>query len=131
MKLLLDTHIWLWLALEPAKLHARVLAAVTDPENEILLSPVSVWEAIVHGEKGRLTLNEPYPGWIERAARRPPIREVALTSRIIHELNVFKLGQAEPADRFLVATARVHGLTLATADKRLLKARACDLLSNR
>ena len=44
MKLLLDTHIWLWLLLDPTRLHARVEAAIRDTGNELWLSSVSVWE---------------------------------------------------------------------------------------
>ncbi len=131
MKLLLDTHIWLWLTLEPHKLHARVSAAIEDQANELWLSPISVWEALVHVEKRRLMVDEPFADWLQLLVRRAPCREAALTNEIILELTRFSLSQSDPADRFLVATARVNGLTLVTSDKRVLKGRACNLLSNR
>ena len=54
MKLLLDTHIWLWALLEPELLAAPVRAALQAPENELWLSPVSVWEATMLAERGRV-----------------------------------------------------------------------------
>jgi PIN domain nuclease of toxin-antitoxin system len=47
MKLLLDTHIWIWALLDPARLSADVRAALESPDNEVWLSPISVWEALV------------------------------------------------------------------------------------
>lgn len=56
MKLLLDTHIFVWNLLEPRRLAPRVAGALEDPSNELWLSPIVVWEILVLAEKGRLTL---------------------------------------------------------------------------
>ena len=56
MKLLLDTHILLWGLLEPERLNRRVAAELQDPQNEIWLSPINVWEIMILAEKGRIVL---------------------------------------------------------------------------
>jgi hypothetical protein len=58
MKLLLDTHIWLWIHREPWKLTSEVNQALADPQVDLWLSPVSVWELAVLLEKKRVTLQE-------------------------------------------------------------------------
>ena len=64
MKLLLDTHIWLWSALEPQRLTRRVDKALVDPANELWLSPVIVGELIVLLRKGRLRLPSDVAAWV-------------------------------------------------------------------
>ena len=57
MKLLLDTHIWVWSALERARLSTRLLAVLENPRNELWLSPISLWEVLTLCQKNRLTLH--------------------------------------------------------------------------
>ncbi len=60
MKLLLDTHVWLWLNLVPDKLSAPFAAAIADSENELLVSIVSVWELSIKAGLGKISLGEPW-----------------------------------------------------------------------
>ena len=131
MKLLLDTHIWLWSLLEPAKLSRRVRSALAHSDNELWLSPVSVWELLVWCQKGRVILDEAPEVWVSRVLRAVPLTEAPLTFEVALESARIALPHRDPADRFLAATARVFGLTLVTADERLLKARGIPLLANR
>ena len=63
MKLLLDTHIWLWSLLEPERLGSQVRLALEKNGNELWLSPISVWEALMLVERGRLVVEaDPFPG---------------------------------------------------------------------
>ena len=64
MKLLLDTHIWVWSHLEPERLAKRVAVALVDPSNELWLSPVSVWEFLVVVHRRQLQFDTP---WIRTA----------------------------------------------------------------
>jgi len=64
MRLLLDTHIWIWSDLEPWRLTSDVTRILSDTENELWLSPISVWELIVHLEKKRITLEKDVLTWI-------------------------------------------------------------------
>ena len=75
MNLLLDTHIWLWSLLDPDRLSDRTRNELTDPANTLALSPVSVWEALVLAEKGRVLLHPDPWSWIRTALTVKPMRE--------------------------------------------------------
>lgn len=131
MKLLLDTHIWLWALLEPERLTPPVRAALESPENELWLSPISVWEAIVLAERGRLAVSAAPADWVQEMVRAIPRREAPLTHDIAVASRQLSLAHQDPADRFLAATAQVMGLTLVTADERLLQSSEYARLANR
>ncbi len=131
MKLLLDTHIWLWSLLAPGNLTARVAQALELKANELWLSPISAWELLVLVDKKRITLNTDVATWVSEAMRRVPLHEAPLTHEIALETRRIALPHRDPADHFLAATARVLGLTLVTADARLLGARGFKTLANR
>jgi PIN domain nuclease of toxin-antitoxin system len=128
LKLLLDTHIWLWVLNTPAKIGKRTLRELRDDANELWLSPISTWEALTLHYKGRIRIRENLTTWLERAiagTREAPLtHEIALFARQIplHE---------DPADRILAATAQVLDLTLVTADERLLGLGNIRTLANR
>ncbi|HUK46082.1 MAG TPA: type II toxin-antitoxin system VapC family toxin [Terriglobales bacterium] len=128
MKLLLDTHIWIWSKLEPGRLGRRARAELSDLNNELWLSPVSVWEALVLMQKGRVRVQDPF-AWVERAAEQ--LHEAPLTHEIVRTGLALPLPQPDPADRFLAATAKVLKLTLLTADQRLLGLGDIASLANR
>ena len=130
MKLLLDTHIWLWSALEPARLSKRVIRALDDSTNELWLSPMSVWEALVLARKKRVALEPSPEQWVRRALAELPIHEAPVNHEVAIRSETITLGHNDPADRFIVATALVHDLTLVTADRRLLKGRHAPTLAN-
>ena len=131
MRLLLDTHIWIWSLLEPARLSRRVRAELESPENELWLSPVSVWELLVLIEKGRVVVDKDPVAWVAEVSRAVSLREASLTHDVAVESRVVDLPHQDPADRFLAATARVYDLTLVTADDRLLGSRRIATLPNR
>ncbi|MYA33121.1 MAG: type II toxin-antitoxin system VapC family toxin [Gemmatimonadales bacterium] len=121
MKLLLDTHIWLWSLLDPDRLSGRARRALTEPANPLALSPVSVWEALVLAEKGRVLLQPDPWSWVRTALSVRPVREVPLTFDVAFGSRAIRLHHGDPADRFIAATAMVHDLTLVTADASLLE----------
>ena len=131
MKLLLDTHIWLWALLEPERLTATVRGALESPENELWLSPISVWEAMVLAERGRLAINAAPAEWVQEMVRAIPRREAPLTHDIAVASRQLSLSHHDPADRFIAATAQVMELTLVTADERLLHSSEYERLANR
>lgn len=69
--------------------------------------------------------------WMATALMKTAVREAPLTLEVVSELHGFQLAHRDPADRFLVATARVYDLTLVTADARLLSIQGISTLSNR
>lgn len=131
MKLLLDTHIWLWSLLEPARLTRRVARALEAEENELWLSPISVWELLILVEKGRVTLDEEVEQWIERATQAASLKEAPVTHEVVLATRNIALPHRDPADRIIAATAGVFDLTLVTADRHLLALRELSTLPNR
>jgi PIN domain nuclease of toxin-antitoxin system len=129
VKLLLDTHIWLWSVAEPKRLSRRVEHELRNENNELWLSPVSTWEALLLHAKGRIRLHGDVRDWMEKAAVH--MREAPLTHEIVLTAQELLLQHRDPADRFLAATAEVLGLTLVTADRRLLGLGTIATLANR
>jgi PIN domain nuclease of toxin-antitoxin system len=131
MKLLLDTHIWIWNHLEPWKITSEVTKELGDPRNELWLSPVSIWELVLLVEKRRIELHHDMGEWVQQSVRDLDLQEAPFTSAVAHELRFTLLGHRDPGDRFLVATARVYDLTLVTADQRLQQIPGLQHLANR
>lgn len=129
MKLLLDTHIWLWHQMEPSRLGARVQRELSNPENEFWLSPISTWEALALYRKRRITLLGGPAAWFAEALGG--LREAPFTHQIALASEQLPLEHLDPADRFLAATAYVLDLTLVTADAHLLGLGEISTLANR
>lgn len=128
MRLLLDTHIWLWSLSDPRRLGRRVLGQLKDQDNELWLSPISTYEALTLYHKGRFEIDGKLEEWLARATAGT--REAPLTHEIALVARQLPLHQ-DPADRILAATAEVLDLTLVTADERLLGLGTIRTLANR
>jgi PIN domain nuclease of toxin-antitoxin system len=131
VNILLDTQIWLWSFLEKRRIRKRLTAALEDPENQLWLSPVSVWEAMVLFQKGKIQTASDPAVWIRQALAKGFVADAALTHEIALHSRLIELPHQDPADRFIAATALVNGFTLATSDKYLLKCRSFHTLPNR
>lgn len=119
MRLLLDTHIWVWALLQPDRLGEGLVTRLTDPATELWLSPISVWEAMLLIERGRIEVDRRPPEWIRHALAAFPLRDAPLDREVAIASRGIDLRHEDPADRFLAATSLVHDLVLATADDRL------------
>ena len=128
MRLLLDTHIWLWSLSEPRRIGRRVLVQLKDQDNELWLSPMSTYEALTLYYKGRFEIKQDLSEWLARATAGT--REAPLTHEIALVARQLPLHQ-DPADRILAATAEVLDLTLVTADERLLGLGTIRTMANR
>lgn len=131
MKLLLDTHIWLWSHLEPDRLRKRVRTALVAAANELWLSSISVWEVLLLAEKGRVTMNGDARAWIELALTKAPMYEAPISHEIAMRSRFIDVPHQDPADRLLAATAQTYDLALVTDDKNLLRGKGYETLSNR
>ena len=129
MKLLLDTHIWLWSLHQPNRLGKRVIQELKNPENEFWLSPINTWEALTLQAKGRIELPADISAWVARATAS--FREAPLTHEIALAARKLPLSHHDSADRFLAATAQILHLTLVTADVKLLGLGDISTLANR
>ena len=129
--MLLDTHIWLWALLDPARLSRAVRALLASPTETLRLSPISVWEAVMLAERGRIALEPDPRSWLDRALATAPVAEAPLTFEVAMASRSIALDHKDPADRFIAASALVFGLTLVTADARLLDCPDIEVLANR
>ena len=120
LKVLLDTHIWLWYLLGDDKLSTNLQATISSQKNELWLSPISVWETLVLAEKGRLELNSEAITWVKRYLRMLDVKEARLTYEIAMLSRQLDLSHQDPADRFIAASAIHYNLILATVDNRLV-----------
>ena len=131
MKLLLDTHIWIWSLIEPGRLSDEVRVALESVDNELWLSPISTWETLMLMERGRVSVEGEPQVMVSRMLKAGPFREAALTHAVAQESRRLGFDHADPADRFLGATAVVYELTLVTADARLLRGTEFGTMANR
>lgn len=128
MNVLLDTHVWLWSLIDESRLAPAVRRVLGAEDTQVWLSPISVWEALILAERGRIDLGMPVERWIPAATANVGIREAPLTFEVARESRRIRLDTNDPADRFLAATARLLDLTLVTADRRLLRSKAVATL---
>jgi PIN domain nuclease of toxin-antitoxin system len=115
MKLLLDTHAFIWWDSDPAQLSAPALAALRDPANEVWLSVASVWEMVIKAQLGKLTFRQPLADIVsQQQANGLRVLSVALA----HALGVEALPaiHKDPFDRVLIVQANVEGCELISAD---------------
>lgn len=122
MKVLLDTHVWLWWLTGQPDLPERERTSLdlAAARQQLCLSAISLWEAQMLHAKRRIDLPLPLPEWLRRAAAPNVVRVLPLDVEIVIALNALPAGfHGDPADRLIVATARVHRLPLATHDERI------------
>jgi PIN domain nuclease of toxin-antitoxin system len=131
MKLLLDTHIWIWSVEEPWKLTSEVASEIAQPENSLYLSPVSIWELGLLSQRKRVILKLDFAQWCKRSIEELSLKEAPFTWEVAAELPFTRSQHRDPGDRFLVATANTFDLTLVTADERLIAAPGLKVLANR
>ena len=130
MKVLLDTHVWVWW-LTPGSPLGRAERLGLDAcaeRREIGLSPISLWEAQMLHAKGRLELPVPFADWLTKASDETVLTLVPLDVDVVLALDAMpKSFQGDPADRLIVATARAHRLQLATHDAAIRRSRLASL----
>jgi PIN domain nuclease of toxin-antitoxin system len=125
MRLLLDTHIWIWALHSPEKLGRRLRRELGRAGNELYLSPVSIWEAHHLIRRKRLRVRQGFAPWLDEVMAQVPLREAPFTFAVAADAARIDLPQSDLGDIFLAATALVFDLTLATSDSQLL---ACSWL---
>ena len=129
MRLLLDTHVWLWSVLEPERLPRPLAGDLEDRANELWLSAISAWETMLLAERGRIELDDDPGPWIERTLRQTPLRDAPITREIAARSRSLDLPNSDPADRFIAATAAVQRFVLVTADARLQRSGQYEVLA--
>lgn len=116
MKLLLDTHAFIWWDSEPARLSSRALALCRDSENTLMLSVASAWEMQIKIQLGKLKLGLPLAELIENQQRINSMEMLSVGLEHVLALDQLPSVHKDPFDRLLVAQARIEGAGLVTND---------------
>ena len=116
MKLLLDTHIFLWFISGDNRLSAAAQASIRDPNNEVYLSVASIWEAVVKHQLGKLPLPQPPETYLPLQRQRHLIKSLTIDEDTIMYLPKLPALHRDPFDRILICQALQHGLTIVTID---------------
>lgn len=118
---LLDTHVWFWLATGdpcvPAELAAQLDEAAS--EGRLFLSQISTWEVALKVSIGKIRLSVPVARWLTDATAGLTLLDLPLDV-VVDATGLPGDFHKDPADRFIVATARAHRLRLVTADAAIL-----------
>jgi PIN domain nuclease of toxin-antitoxin system len=131
MRYLLDTHVLLWWHERPTRLPNTFRRLITQAHagSPLLVSEISLWEVATLVELKRIRLSMGVSTWLQRATAAPLVERVGITPDIAAEVAALPASfHRDPADRLLVATARVLGVTLLTEDTRILDAALCATL---
>jgi PIN domain nuclease of toxin-antitoxin system len=119
LRLLLDTHVWLWMQTIPTRIRPETLDLIADTRNTLWLSSASAWEIAIKYAMGRLPLPVPPSDYVPSRMARSGTSGLAVEHR--HALHVANLPphHRDPFDRLLVAQAQLEGAVLVTADSQL------------
>jgi PIN domain nuclease of toxin-antitoxin system len=115
MRLLLDTHILIWGAVEPERLSHAARSLIESPDNELMFSAVSLWEIAIKTGRGRAEFRVD-AGILRRSLFENGYAELALTGAHAAALASLPSIHKDPFDRMLVAQAIIEGVALVTAD---------------
>ena len=131
MRVAFDTHVLLYWVSDPDRLTAAQQHAVRSisPENPAVVADISVWEIAMLVAAGRVQLSLPLRDWLTRAVAPPLVRLAEITPNIaavVTELSDWQ--NRDPADRLIVATARVYGAGLLTNDESIRDAGLVDVV---
>jgi PIN domain nuclease of toxin-antitoxin system len=133
VKHLLDTHVLVWWLTDPRKLarrHARILERAERSGTSVAVSAVSLWEIAKLVERGRIVLTASLDELLTPLESHASLTIFPLTARVAIEST--RLGESypsDPADQIIGATARVHALTLVTADERIIDSGVVSVLA--
>lgn len=125
MKYLLDTHVWYWLMETPEKIPGAVRKIIGQKTSiPFGVSAISLWEIAKLEEKGKINFNIPLQRWMREALDPGFMKRLELDEQVAAEsTRLPEEFHRDPADQMIVATARVHNLTLITADRKILSYR--------
>ena len=131
MNLLIDTHIWIWWVNGQNELSAKDrlrLDEMAECSNPPCLSAISLWEAQMLAQKGRLQLRISFSDWLLVASDPEVVRTLPIDPAVVIALDELPESfHGDPADRMIVATARAHQLPLMTMDSSIRRSRAVSV----
>lgn len=116
MRVLLDTHTFLWFVLGDGQLSARARAIIEDSLNEKLVSPASYWEIAIKISLGKYTLSAPYEEFMEKGITKNGFVVVPIAVKHTAVLTTLPFHHRDPFDRLIIAQARVEDATIISVD---------------
>jgi len=116
MRLLLDTHVFLWFISRDERLPDSMRESIRNPNNEVYLSVVSLWEAIIKYQIGRLPLPQSPESYLPIQREQHQISSLSLDEASVSQLVNLPAIHRDPFDRMLICQAIEHGLTIVTVD---------------
>ena len=121
MKLLIDTHVFLWLMGEPGRLSRKALEACQDRGNELYLSVVSVWEIEIKRQLGKMRLESPLSTILQQQQEKNDLQILPVKLEHVLALSDLPRHHSDPFDRLLIAQAQVEEAYLVSSDPVLAK----------
>jgi PIN domain nuclease of toxin-antitoxin system len=118
MKLLLDTHSFLWFTSNDSKLSAVAYAAIRHINNEVFISIATAWEIAIKVSIGKFDLRQPVDVFINEQLERTEIELLNISVAHVAEVSRLPLHHRDPFDRLLIAQAKVEGLALVSVDSK-------------
>jgi PIN domain nuclease of toxin-antitoxin system len=116
MRLLLDTHAFLWYALNDPQLSSSARVLILDPSNGVLVSPASYWEIAIKISVGKYALHEPYEAFMRRAIFGNGFGILSIEPKHTAVLTTLPIHHRDPFDRLLIAQAMVEQVPILGAD---------------
>ena len=120
MRILLDTHIFLWYISGDKSLSSRMVQHIQNPQNEIYLSVISLWEVIIKYQLGKMPLPQSPEIYLPTQRQRHQIRNLDVDEASVRQLIKLPPLHNDPFDRLLICQAIKHTMTIATVDSRIL-----------
>jgi PIN domain nuclease of toxin-antitoxin system len=119
MRLLLDSHTFLWFVLEDSQLSRAADALITDPANDILVSPATYWEIAIKVGKKKLDLLASYDDFMKRGIEGNNFEILPIETRHTSLLTTMPMHHKDPFDRLLVSQALVESIPIVSNDPAL------------
>ena len=119
-----DTHAWIWLFSGSTELSTEVITQINKAgkQGKVFISAISVWELSMLVAKKRVILSQSIHQWVKDGLNQPGVNLATMSPEVAIESSVLP-GEVhgDPADRIIVATARINNLVLLTRDKKILR----------
>jgi len=119
MRILLDTHAFLWFILDDPQLGTKAKAMIEDPANDIEISPASYWELAIKISLRKYSLPKPYQQFMESQIAINEFRILHIEPKHTSLITTMPLHHKDPFDRLLVAQAIVEGIPIISVDEQL------------
>ena len=116
MKILLDTHPFIWMDTDPSKISSRVLQHLNNTNNVVYLSVASVWEMVIKTQTGKLVLSDSIEKIVSEQMKRNPLHLLPIEFNHVLAVQTLPNFHKDPFDRLLVAQAKTENAILLSTD---------------